>query len=110
MCCMSNSKSHSLKIILKFVQNQCFHVAILVGSFISITIGLDYESDTKIVMFEPGVTSTSVRYVINNDAIAEGQESFNLLLSSTDPTVNVPLGSDVVTVNIDDTDSKFVSV
>ena len=66
-------------------------------------------SDTRTVTFPAGENSATERFTISNDAIAEGLESFEVVLSSIDPPVNVPRGESVATVNIEDTDSKYKS-
>ena len=70
----------------------------------------DYESDSYLVVFQPGETSAELRIPILDDSLGvEGTEDFTAVLSLLFSNVSVTLGStDVAAVFISDDDETLV--
>jgi hypothetical protein len=72
----------------------------------SFTATSDFTPDPIAVTFAPAETEATVEVPITNDVVVEDTESFNALLSTTNP--NVQFVEDSASVTILDNDGKII--
>jgi len=76
----------------------------------SATAGADYVASASTVTFAPGQTTQTVFVTVLDDALAEGDETVNLTLSSASGGVALgPIGSAVLTIQDNDVGFNFSS-
>jgi len=70
----------------------------------------DYNAVNQTISFAAGETSKTITITINDDALLEGNESFNLQLSSPSAGAVIASGSAAITATIQDNDQPVWSV
>ncbi|MBV9492607.1 MAG: DUF11 domain-containing protein [Acidobacteria bacterium] len=76
----------------------------------SATSPADYSATSGTASFAAGATSTTFSVTINDDAIYEGNETFNLTLSSPSPNASLGLSTAVVTIVENDPGNADVGI
>ena len=72
-----------------------------------LALGVDFENVSTVFTFSDQVSRQCVNVSIAMDGIVEPEESFNVVLETSDPAV--VLGTSMAQVVITDSDSKWVS-
>ena len=73
--------------------------------------GMDFNTTSAVLIFNASISHQCESVTILNDTILENNETFFVQLESTDPSVNISLGSALVTILDDDCEcEKYVIV